>query len=112
MSDNLFGTERDTKLGDLLRQYLEPADHAGFVRRVMVGLHGRDNSWDVLGRWARPGIAAALAFIMGAATWVVLQSAAEPQSLAEAVMPGDAPAPLYSATSPDNERVLEVVLER
>jgi hypothetical protein len=112
MSDNQFGTERDRKLGDLLRQYLEPSDHAGFVRRVMVGLHTADNSWEVLGRWARPGIAAALAFILGAATWVILQTSAEPQSLAEAVMPGDAPAPLFSATSPDNELVLEVVLER
>ena len=112
MSENLFGTERDAELGDLLRQYLEPADHAGFVRRVMVGLHAPDNSWEVLSRWARPGIAAALAFILGAATWVMLQSGAEPQSLTEAVLPGDAPASLFSATRPDNELVLEVVLER
>jgi hypothetical protein len=112
MSDNVLGTDRDEKLGDLLRQHLEPSDHPGFVRRVMVGLHATDNSWDVLSRWARPGIAAALAFIMGAATWFILQSSAEPQSLAEAVLPGDAPAPLFTATQPDNELVLEVVLER
>ncbi|HEV8123275.1 MAG TPA: hypothetical protein VGP80_03455 [Gemmatimonadales bacterium] len=112
MSENLFGSERDRKLGDLLRQYLEPSDHPGFVRRVMVGLHATDNSWDVLSRWARPGIAAALAFILGAATWVILQTAAEPQSLSDAMLPGDAPAPLFSATRPDNELVLEVVLER
>jgi hypothetical protein len=65
----------------------------------MVGLHATDNSWDVLSRWARPGIAAALAFILGAATWVILQTAAEPQSLADAMLPGDAPAPLFSATA-------------
>jgi hypothetical protein len=112
MSDNLFGSERDVKLGDLLRRYLDPHDHPGFVRRVMVGLHATDNSWDVLSRWARPGIAAALAFILGAATWVILQSGAEPQSLADAVRPGDAPAPLFSATRPNNELVLEAVLER
>ena len=112
MSEKLFGTDRDEKLGDLLRRHLEASDHPGFVRQVMLGLHASDNSWDVLSRWARPGIAAALAFIMGAATWVILQSGAEPQSLAEAVLPGDAPAPLFSATSPDNELVLEVVLER
>ena len=112
MSDNRFGTERDHKLGDLLRRHLEPSDHPGFVRRVLVGLHATDNSWDVLSRWARPGIAAALAFILGAATWVILQSGAEPQSLAEAVLPGDAPAPLFSATRPDNELVLEVILGR
>jgi len=112
MSDNLFGSERDVKLGDLLRRYLEPSDHPGFVRRVLVGLHATDNSWDVLSRWARPGIAAALAFILGAATWVILQSGAEPQSLADAVRPGDAPAPLFSATRPNNELVLEAVLER
>ncbi|MEP7327138.1 MAG: hypothetical protein ABI836_14400 [Gemmatimonadota bacterium] len=112
MSDNPFASERDQKLGDLLRRYLEPSDHAGFVRRVMVGLHATDNSWDVLSRWARPGIAAALAFILGAATWVILQSAAEPQSLADAVLPGDAPATLFSATQLNNELVLEAVLER
>ena len=112
MSDNLFGSERDVKLGDLLHRYLEPSDHPGFARRVMVGLHATDNSWDVLSRWARPGIAAALAFILGAATWVILQSGAEPQSLADAVRPGDAPAPLFSATRPNNELVLEAVLER
>ena len=112
MSDNLFGTERDQKLGDLLRRHLEPADHAGFVRRVMVGLHATDNSWDVLSRWARPGIAAAIAFILGAATWVMLQTGNEAPSLVEAVVPGDAPTSLFSATRPDNELVLEVVLER
>ena len=112
MSDNLFGAESDRQLGDLLRQYLDPSDHPGFVRRVMVGLHATDNSWDVLSRWARPGIAAALAFILGAATWVILQTGSEPQSLADAVRPGDAPAPFFYATQPDNELVLEAVLER
>lgn len=112
MSDNQFGSERDGKLGDLLRQYLDPSNHPGFVRRVMVGLHATDNSWDVLSRWARPGIAAALAFIVGAATWVILQTGSEPQSLADAVRPGDAPAPLFSVTQPDNDLVLEAVLER
>ena len=112
MSENLFGNERDQRLGELLRRHLEPADHSGFVRRVMSSLQPADNSWEVLGRWARPGIAAALAFMLGAASWFVVQSANEPASLVEAVVPGDAPRPLFSATRPDNELVLEVVLDR
>lgn len=112
MTDNAFANEPDRQLGDLLRRHLEPADHAGFVRRVMVGLHAADSSWDVLSRWARPGIAAAAAFILGAATWVILQSGTEPASLVDAVIPGDAPTRLFSTTSPDNELVLEVVLEQ
>lgn len=112
MSDNPFGSDRDQELGDVLRRHLEPGDHSGFVRRVMLGLHATDNSWDVLGRWARPGLAAAMAFILGAATWFALETRTEPASLIEAVVPGDAPTPLFSATRPDNELVLEVVLEQ
>jgi hypothetical protein len=112
MNDNSFASERDPELGEVLRRQLTPDDHAGFVRRVMLGLHATDNSWEVLGRWARPGLAAAMAFILGAATWFALETRAEPASLIEAVVPGDAPTPLFSATSPDNELVLEVVLEQ
>ena len=112
MTGNPFDHERDVKLGELLRDYLEPADHAGFARAVMFQVRSADSSWEVLGRWARPGIAAAVAFLLGAAIWFALNLPADDPTLADAMRPGDAPESLMSAAEPDNEQVLQVVLER
>jgi len=112
MNEHPFSADRDTELGSLLRDHLEPRDHAGFVRRVLAGLDQADSSWDVLSRWARPGMAAAAALMLGAATWFLLQGGTEPVTMVDALRPGDAPAPLFSSAEPDNELVLEVVLER
>ena len=113
MTGNPFDHERDTYLGGVLREHLEAKDHNGFVRRVMQGIHPADSSWEVLGRWARPGVAAACAFLTGVMVWFALNGLPEsPASLADAVRPGDAPERLFSASQPDNELMLEVVLER
>lgn len=112
MTVNPFDHERDTKLGELLRDYLEPSDNPGFVRGVMFQIRSADTSWEVLGRWARPGIAAAVAFLMGVTVWFVLNQQADDPTLADAMRPTDAPASFLSAREPDNELVLQVVLER
>ena len=112
MTVNPFDHERDTKMGELLRDYLEPSDNAGFVRRVMVQVRSADTSWEVLGRWARPGIAAAVAFLLGVTVWFALNQPADDPTLADAMRPADAPPSFLSAREPDNELVLQVVLER
>jgi hypothetical protein len=112
MTMNPFDHERDAKLGELLRDYLEPSDTAGFVRRVMFQVRSADTSWEVLGRWARPGIAAAVAFLLGVTLWFALNQPADDPTLADAMRPADAPASFLSAREPDNELMLQVVLER
>jgi hypothetical protein len=113
MTTNPFNHERDTELGAALREHLEATDQQRFVRRVMAELHASDSSWDVLSRWARPGIAAAIAFFMGLAVWFALHGTADsPATLADAVRPSEAPAPLFSSARPDHELMLEAVFER
>ena len=112
MTVNPFDHERDQKLGEMLRDYLEPADHAGFVRNVMFQVRSVDSSWEILSSWARPGIAAAAAFLLGAGLWFALNQPADDPTLADAMRPGNAPASLMSPAEPDNELVLQVVLER
>ena len=112
MTGNPFDHERDARLGELLRDHLEPADHAGFVHAVMLRVRSVDSSWEVLGRWARPGIAAAAAFLLGVTMWFALNQPADDPTLADAMRPADAPASFLSASEPDNELVLQVVLER
>ena len=112
MTANPFDHERDTRLGELLRNHLEPADHGGFVNAVMLQVRSADSSWEVLGRWARPGIAAAVAFLLGLTVWFALNQPADDPTLVDAMRPGDAPESFFSALEPDNELVLQVVLER
>jgi hypothetical protein len=112
MTHNPFEHDRDPTLGDLLRQSLEPQDHDGFVRAVMRRVRAGDTSWEVLSRWARPGLAAAAAFLLGVTFWFALNQRGEAPSLADAMRPGDAPAGLFSARQLDNDGVLQVVLER
>jgi hypothetical protein len=109
---NPFDHERDAALGDILRRHLEPEDHAGFVRTVMLKVQSADTSWEVLSRWARPGVAAAAAFLLGVTVWFALNQPADDPTLVDAMRPGNAPESLLSAAEPDNELMLQVVLER
>ncbi len=64
-----FDSEPDRELGRLLRGYWDTPEHAGFVARVVARAQSQpvDNSWDVLARWARPGLpaAAVVAVLLG-----------------------------------------------
>ena len=112
MTGNPFDHDRDTRLGEILRSCLEPADHPGFVRAVMFQVRSADTSWEVLSRWARPGIAAAAAFLLGVSVWFALNQPTDDPTLVDALRPGNAPESFLSAAQPDNELVLQVVLER
>lgn len=112
MTGNPFDHERDATLGEILREHLEPRGHENFVRAVMLQVRSADSSWEVLGRWARPGIAAAAAFLLGVSMWFALNQPIDDPTLADAMRPGDAPVSFLSADQPDNELVLQAVLER
>jgi len=64
------------ELGALLRDALTPGDEPAFVDRVLAAAAARAGDgyygapwWQVLGAWARPGVAAALALLAGATIW-------------------------------------------
>ncbi len=56
-------------LGKVLREVLEAGDNRVFVARVMAEIRAldvrpfRSDWWEVLGAWARPGLAAAAALV-------------------------------------------------
>lgn len=65
---NPFDHEPDLRLGALLRAHLTAAEDPQFAGRILARLGAReDSSLDVLSRWARTGIAAALLLAMAAA---------------------------------------------
>jgi hypothetical protein len=58
---NPFDHAPDPELGTLLRAHLTAPEDDGFTARILARLGAReDSSLDVLARWARLGIAAAL----------------------------------------------------
>ena len=71
---NPFDHERDVELGRVLRKHLEPADPEAFVARVLRALpiDRQVGSWEVLERWALPGIAAALLIAATLGLWIGL----------------------------------------
>jgi len=71
---NPFDHERDAELGRVLREHLGPADPPAFVTRVLqaLPLDRSVDSWEVLGQWALPGIAAALLIAASLGFWLGL----------------------------------------
>ena len=65
---NLSEHAPDPEIGGCFRTHLEGLAPEQFVHRVMAGLPQRFtlDSWEVLARWARPGIAAAAIITAGA----------------------------------------------
>jgi hypothetical protein len=61
------------ELGALLREALTADDEQAFAARVLAAAQQRSAYdppwWQVLGAWARPGVAAALALLAGATIW-------------------------------------------
>jgi hypothetical protein len=66
-----FDHAPDPAFGEALREVLEVGDDAAFVRGVLERARTVEPWWEVLGDWARPGVAAALlavaagAFLLG-----------------------------------------------
>jgi hypothetical protein len=69
MTDNPFSGERDAALGALLREALEAPDHPAFAARVRSALPAA-GAWDLLARWARPGLVAAAVVALAAGLWL------------------------------------------
>ncbi|MGE0353674.1 MAG: hypothetical protein AB7I33_03320 [Gemmatimonadales bacterium] len=112
MTLNPFDPDRDHELGAALREILQAADAEAFAARVMAALRS-ETAIDVLSDWWRPSVAAVLALLAGAGLWAVLQGQpAQATTVADIVRPGDAPAELFSPNRPDQETILQVVLER
>lgn len=58
-----FDHSPDPAFGDALREVLGVEDDAAFVRAVLEGTRVPEPWWEVLGDWARPGVAAALLLV-------------------------------------------------
>ncbi len=76
-----FDHRSDVELGGVLREALAPGDERAFTGRVLAAAQARygagapeDEWWHVLGTWARPGLAAALALAAGATIWLARAS--------------------------------------
>jgi hypothetical protein len=70
---NEFDHRPDPLLGETLREILATSDDAAFARRVMAQVPQTivyESWWEVLGGWARPGLAAAVAVLAVATMWL------------------------------------------
>jgi hypothetical protein len=77
---NEFDHRPDSELGDALREMLSAPDDAAFVRRVMDHVPpviARETWWEILGAWARPGVAAAVAVLAAATVWMSQEQRSE-----------------------------------
>jgi hypothetical protein len=77
---NLSEHAPDPEIGGLLRTHLEGLAPEQFVHRVMAGLPQRStlDSWEVLARWARPGIAAAAIITAALGAWLAFPRQSDP----------------------------------
>ena len=69
---NEFDHRPDPILGDALREALSLPGDTEFSRRVverMPHVLAGESWWEVLGEWARPGLAAAVALLVAVTVW-------------------------------------------
>jgi len=120
---SLFDHRPDPELGAALREALQAeGDDAAFAHRVLARIGGATANggawWDVLGRWALPGVAAALVMVTAATFWLSGRQV-EPEVTAGALedtmrRSGEAVTPLVllaASRPPDLDVVLASVLE-
>lgn len=79
-----FDPRPDEVLGRFLREHLQGPDEPAFRARLQSALvtADRDNAWDILGRWALPGLVAA-GVAASALAWVGLRGAGRPSDAAD-----------------------------
>jgi hypothetical protein len=114
-----FDHRPDPTIGGLLRDHLGVEDHEAFVVRMKVAARrGRRparpasmREWDLLAGWFRPGMAAAVAILVGALIGVRLGEPAWAVSFSQALGPAEAPAELLAAEVPDPQVLLSPLLE-
>src|SRR5262245_10363916 len=85
-----FNHRQDEELGGWLRSVLTPENEPGFIARVMQQVPAtilRETGWDILGQWARTGLAAAAVLMLLAGYMlgtIAREPAEEPATLASA----------------------------
>jgi hypothetical protein len=107
-----FDHRADPELGRALRGLLSAPDDAAFAARVMARLPGALPWWEVLGSWARPGLAAALVLAALGGMWLGRSlSAADTLAIDELLRLPAATEILDSAEPPRVDVVLAAVTE-
>ncbi|HTK42162.1 MAG TPA: hypothetical protein VL287_11290 [Gemmatimonadales bacterium] len=114
-----FDHRPDATIGGLLRDHLRVDDHEAFVVRMKAaarrGLRGARTAsvreWDLLAGWFRPGMAAAVAILLGALLGVGRGERHSGVQFAEALGPTEAPAEFLAAEVPDPQVLLSPLLE-
>jgi hypothetical protein len=86
---NPFDPAPDRELGALLRAHLEAPGHPAFVSQVLAAAGGRreEDGLQVLARWARIGIAAALVLATAGALATGLLTRAAAATQDDALLP-------------------------
>ncbi len=114
-----FDQRSDPVLGEALRQALSAPDDAAFARRVMARVTApAANWWDVLGTWARPGLAAALVVAALVGFWIGHAQGTHPAATLEdplssaAQAAGAAPVLFDASRPPTMDVVLAVAGDR
>ena len=122
-SPSPFDHRPDARLGQALKDALTVGDEVSFTRRVLAAAERafgagpiREDGWDVLTAWARPGGAAAAARAGAASLWVAVASSrgSRDVTLEDVYRPaGEAdPAAMLvaDAAPPDLDQLLAVAL--
>lgn len=106
-----FEHRPDPELGALLRAALEPEDQAAFVARVLAAVERRDTpTVDVLARWARVGIAAAV--LAAVAAGFAMHRSTTTVAAVDDVLTGAEAGAVFAARTPDASVVLASWPER
>jgi hypothetical protein len=100
--ENPFDAKPDAELGHLLRECLEAPDPDAFAARVRAAIGAepraeREGSWEILARWARPGLAAAAIVLLSLGMWLSGEAESVGATLADALQPAGAPAALFAS---------------
>lgn len=107
--------ERDPELGARLKEVFDLTDDEAFAKRVVdaavaKGMFDRQVEWwEVLGNWARPGLAAAAALaVIGLGVWLRTRDGDPEARLVADLAAGDEIEVLAEVTPPDPEELLAI----
>lgn len=106
-----FEATPDDALGGLLREHFAATGHAAFAARVRAAIAAEPaTSWDVLARWARPGVAAAAGILLALTLLFGLaRPAPSDTTLADAATAAGVPSVLL-AEAPSTDAMLAAVV--
>ena len=110
---NAFDHGPDRELGSALRAALSAADDDRFVRDVMSQLDQPLTSWEVLGTWVRPGLAAAVVLTAMAGFWLgrAVHTATQPVPVEEALTATAGNGTMTALISAESPPAVDVLFE-